>query len=469
MESPLLDPAFADDSLSDTQSIGSSRSNTASPRRARARSSRATTPGVGNSLGDELGGLSGGQTLGDELGGFGGGGQSLGDELGGMQSLGDELSGGQSLGDELGGLGSGTATLGDEVASGSRQPDATHPHKLGAPSPRRSARGTEVGSSRGMARRDDLSDGEASDNASHVESEALDAEQAELDEQYYSHASAALETSIASTNRFLASLKGISSSGGGATTSRKDDTSGLEAAAGAVVRLLRENTAEREAQVRELKDIVRELARDDALCGIVEDDWVERGSEADPLGFVGLRTGPSSGTLDLVAEEEDRLSASDIEGADGADPANVQVGAHAPAADQLAHLRLATDALIGSLQAMHEHTQVARAASSDAARRLRALKGVLVGWKTETENVSRSEAWIEADRLASDTSKDDPTRNVQAWTAGQVERAQRTIAEAEARAQVLLQPVRCDAFDRLVAELPEGALDKLHGQAIASS
>jgi hypothetical protein len=459
MESPLLDPAFADDSLSDTQSIGSSRSNTPSRRRTRARSSRATTPGVGDSLGDELGGLSGGHSLGDELGA-----QSLGDELGAFagQSLGDELSGGQSLGDELGGA----ATLGSDMPSGSRQPSAAHLENQSTASPRRSARGADAGSIR-RAYRDNLSDDEASQTASHAESEALDAEQAELDEEYYSHASAALETSIASTNRFLASLKGISSSGGGAGASRRDDTAGLEAAAGAVVRLLRENTAEREAQVRELTDIVRELGRDHALCGIVDDDWVERGAEEDPLGFVGMRAGASSASLDLVAEEDDGLSTSDVEAAEGAEFA--PVGPRAPAADQLAHLRLASGALIGSLQAMHEHTQVARAATSDAARRLRALKGVLVAWKTETEGVARSEAWIEADRLASASSKDDPVRNVQAWTAGQVERAQRAIAEAGARAQVLLQPVRCDAFDRLVAELPDGALDKLAGQAIASS
>lgn len=62
---------------------------------------------------------------------------------------------------------------------------------------------------------------------------------------------------------------------------------------------------------------------------------------------------------------------------------------------QLAHLRTCTASLISSLSTISEHAQVNGAKTTDAGRKIRALKNKLGGWRQEWETAERSRVRIE--------------------------------------------------------------------------
>ena len=62
---------------------------------------------------------------------------------------------------------------------------------------------------------------------------------------------------------------------------------------------------------------------------------------------------------------------------------------------QLAHLRTATASLVASLAVISEHAQVNGAATTEAGRKIRALKNKLGGWRTEWDSAERSRVRIE--------------------------------------------------------------------------
>lgn len=62
---------------------------------------------------------------------------------------------------------------------------------------------------------------------------------------------------------------------------------------------------------------------------------------------------------------------------------------------QLAHLRSFTTSLVTSLTTISEHAQVNGAATTEAGRKIRALKNKLGGWRTEWDSAERSRARID--------------------------------------------------------------------------
>jgi len=78
-------------------------------------------------------------------------------------------------------------------------------------------------------------------------------------------------------------------------------------------------------------------------------------------------------------------------------PAPSIVGPPTPASaiPQLAHLRSCTTSLVSSLSTISEHAQVNRAATTEAGRKIRALKNKIGGWRTDWDSAERSRIKIE--------------------------------------------------------------------------
>ncbi|PWN40439.1 hypothetical protein IE81DRAFT_220756 [Ceraceosorus guamensis] len=468
--------------------------------------------GVAGSLGDELNDLNQagmGNSLGDELnfdshvdldlhqGLADGAGQgaSLGDELGGDYDASRELDVGESLGAELG-----EEAAGASAGQGASQITSNMTDSLGSKTT-------------------------ATDELHFV------------DEEQINSTCQTLEECIAFNDRFLQSLGNASLAGSSrgiprspstanhassaaAGGNNKEDASNIESSAEAVVRQLRESAVEREGQARELRELARELIKGDfVLTGALASDldWekIENLSKTkDRLGFLASTSsavdaaGASSSSipplnrrnrLKGISEDEEEELDEDLSEPESSDSAAHLQASHPVSgssegpsiADQMQHLRSVTSSLIHSLSNMHEHTQVSRAATSEASRRIRALKTFLAGWKVELEEIQASHDWLKA--LHADQ---DPTRSisvshllatvessssstnisstinnatasggtaeqdVKSWSKAQLERAERILNEADHRAKELLRPVPCEALDRLVASLPPGALDE---------
>jgi hypothetical protein len=67
----------------------------------------------------------------------------------------------------------------------------------------------------------------------------------------------------------------------------------------------------------------------------------------------------------------------------------------ASAVPQLTHLRTFTTSLVSSLTTISEQAQVNGAATTEAGRKIRALKNKLGGWRTEWDSAERSRLRIE--------------------------------------------------------------------------
>ena len=78
-------------------------------------------------------------------------------------------------------------------------------------------------------------------------------------------------------------------------------------------------------------------------------------------------------------------------------PAPSIVGPPTPASaiTQLVHLRSCTTSLVSSLSTISEHAQVNRAATTEAGRKIRALKNKIGGWRTDWDSAERSRIKIE--------------------------------------------------------------------------
>lgn len=72
------------------------------------------------------------------------------------------------------------------------------------------------------------------------------------------------------------------------------------------------------------------------------------------------------------------------------------------ASSPLHSLRNLTDDLVSSLERINEQTQVSRALTSNASRRLKALRGAVIGWKADLHDAEQSQAWIEQHELPGD-------------------------------------------------------------------
>jgi len=120
-------------------------------------------------------------------------------------------------------------------------------------------------------------------------------------------------------------------------------------------------------------------------------------------------------------------------------PINGSAATPAGAIPHLAHLRKHTASLVSSLSSLSEHAQVNGAATTEAGRKLRALKNKLGGWRTDLDSAERSrlriERW-EADGHVEGARRVDG-RDV---VAEHLREFERILFEANAKAQAIMTP-----------------------------
>ncbi len=111
----------------------------------------------------------------------------------------------------------------------------------------------------------------------------------------------------------------------------------------------------------------------------------------------------------------------------------------AGAIPHLAHLRTHTASLVSSLSSLSEHAQVNGAATTEAGRKLRALKNKLGGWRTDLDSAERSRLRIE--RWEADVDAEGPRRvDGRDVVAEHLREFERVLFEANAKAQAIMAP-----------------------------
>ncbi|KAN0113868.1 hypothetical protein V8E52_007340 [Russula decolorans] len=303
-------------------------------------------------------------------------------------------------------------------------------------------------------------------------------------------AMALLSQNLESTEKFIAHLRRIDMDGSAPLA--------LEALAVDIISRLNETARDREEQVRELLKYEREFQRiagevggSDALASLdaLEDP---RGPLADASSSSTSASASASAHestraarhLDPVTEEEPSFThdwevdpdthlqpdgdpdghSADIDldldldgmGSSGTSPIkddsfatslpsmpplpiNGSAATPAGAIPHLAHLRTHTTSLVSSLSSLSEHAQVNGAATTEAGRKLRALKNKLGGWRTDLDSAERSRLRIERWEADGDV---EGVRRVDGRdvVAKQLREFERVLFEANARAQAIMTP-----------------------------
>ncbi|KAH9025819.1 hypothetical protein EDB84DRAFT_365003 [Lactarius hengduanensis] len=268
-------------------------------------------------------------------------------------------------------------------------------------------------------------------------------------------AMALLSQNLESTEQFLTHLRHLDTDGPAPLA--------LEALAADIISRLNETARDREEQVRELLKCEREFQRiatevggADALAGL---DALE-----DPAPSSAPPSAPSP-ALEPVAEElsfshewEVDPDAELLHHPDG--DMDVHGGSSSPLKDtfpvsppppplpasgtvvaipHLVHLRTHTASLILSLTALSEHAQVNGAATTDAGRKIRALKNKLGGWRMDWDSAERSRARIERWETGVDV---EGARRVdgRAFVAEHLREFERVLFEANMKTQAIMAP-----------------------------
>jgi hypothetical protein len=306
-------------------------------------------------------------------------------------------------------------------------------------------------------------------------------------------AMALLSQNLESTEKFIAHLRRIDTDGTAPLA--------LEALAVDIISRLNETARDREEQVRELLKYEREFQRiagevggSDALASL---DALEntRGPLADASSSSSSTSAsapaPSSAHestratrhLDPVTEEEPSFThdwevdpdthlqhdgdpdghSADIDldldldgmGSNGTSPIkdsfatsppplpplpiNGSAATPAGAIPHLAHLRTHTASLVSSLSSLSEHAQVNGAATTEAGRKLRALKNKLGGWRTDLDSAERSRLRIERWEADGDV---EGVRRIDGRdvVAEHLREFERVLFEANAKAQAIMAP-----------------------------
>jgi hypothetical protein len=205
----------------------------------------------------------------------------------------------------------------------------------------------------------------------------------------------------------------------------------LEKLASDVIRRMNETVRSREAQVRELLECEREFRKIAGEMGgsdvLGQLDGLEHIEDLSEPQVVEQTKTEHRHHLDTLEEEttstrsltlHHQLQTSDWEldpdrhrlgdEVDGSEPATSPikdsflpapsiVGPPTPASaiPQLAHLRSCTTSLVSSLSTISEHAQVNGAATTEAGRKIRALKNKIGGWRTDWDSAERSRIKIE--------------------------------------------------------------------------
>ncbi|KAI0686672.1 hypothetical protein BC835DRAFT_1551253 [Cytidiella melzeri] len=231
---------------------------------------------------------------------------------------------------------------------------------------------------------------------------------------------AVLAEDLESTDKFILQLRRLDADQGGQPN--------LERLASDMIRRIDDTVREREGQVRELLEYEREFRRIAGEIGgnevlghldelddlIVEDKQPEsaRSQDISSRALDAIREEPESTSLsngtDWEADlEQDRarLEEDDYEAAIHSPPPTktsftvppTVVGPPTPKAtvSQLSHFRTFTATVASSLATISEQTQVNSAATTEAGRKIRALKNKLGGWRADWDSAERSRVKIE--------------------------------------------------------------------------
>lgn len=227
---------------------------------------------------------------------------------------------------------------------------------------------------------------------------------------------------LKSTDNFLSRLRTLDIDGG----SSGSQSPALERLATDVIRRINETVRDREGQVRELlgyerefRRIAGELGGNDVLSHLDELEHVDDLSDGANTPTTRLEM---QHALETVLEEPslslqntstsqdwecdpDGLHEDDNEDHESVSspvkesfpPPPLIAGHTTPAKTipQLTHLRSFTTSLIASLTTLSEHAQVNGATTTEAGRKIRALKNKLGGWRTDWDSAERSRLKID--------------------------------------------------------------------------
>ncbi|KAF8473643.1 hypothetical protein DFH94DRAFT_636274 [Russula ochroleuca] len=263
-------------------------------------------------------------------------------------------------------------------------------------------------------------------------------------------AMALLSQNLESTEKFIGHLRRLDMDGSAPLA--------LETLAVDIISRLNETARDREEQVRELLKYEREFQRigaevggSDALASLdaLEDPLAESTRSTRHLDPVAEE---SSFTHDWEVDPDAHLQPDDPDNDSFASsmlpsspppppPLPISSGSATPAGaiPHLAHLRTDTASLVSSLSSLSEHAQVNGAATTEAGRKLRALKNRLGGWITDLDSAERSRLRIE--RWEADGDVEGARRvDGRAVVAEHLREFERVLFEANAKAQAIMAP-----------------------------
>ena len=287
-------------------------------------------------------------------------------------------------------------------------------------------------------------------------------------------AMALLSQNLESTEQFLTHLRRLDTDGPAPLT--------LEALAADIISRLNETARDREEQVRELLKCEREFQRiaaevggADALAGldaledpallladapssssssapaldpVAEEPSFSHDWEVDPDAHLLHQPDGAESDVDVDVDADPHGGGSSTDGSPLKDtfpvsppPPLSASGTAMPAGaiPHLVHLRTHTASLVSSLTALSEHAQVNGAATTDAGRKIRALKNKMGGWRTEWDSAERSRARIERWETGVDV---EGTRRVdgRAFVAEHLREFERVLFEANIKTQAIMAP-----------------------------
>ena len=225
-----------------------------------------------------------------------------------------------------------------------------------------------------------------------------------------------LALDLACTEKFLSHLRHLDIDTGSSMSQPA-----LEKIASDVIRRINDTARDREGQVRSLLEYEREFRRIASEVG--GSDVLGQLDELPPQDHLSEQAGVAQRhvqQLESIEEEESFIRLSNDWGTDPArhntadddedvkslsqpqatnsfsarSPTNISPSA-ATSIPQLAHLRSFTASLVTSLSTISEQAQVNGAATTEAGRKIRALKNKLGGWRTDWDNAERSRVKIE--------------------------------------------------------------------------
>ncbi|PCH36347.1 hypothetical protein WOLCODRAFT_140356 [Wolfiporia cocos MD-104 SS10] len=212
------------------------------------------------------------------------------------------------------------------------------------------------------------------------------------------------------TEKFLAQLRRLDADHGGPAAQAN-----LESLASDMIRRINDSARDREGQVRELLEYEREFRK---IAGEVNGTEVLGQLDALPDLIDDSSREGMQAELDAINEEEPELEnewevdpdaapLAEDEEYDSAYPRSPDKTAFpdppppsgpptaANTIMQLSYLRTYTSSAAASLAVISEHTQVSAAATTEAGRKIRALKNKLGGWRTDWDSAERSRVKIE--------------------------------------------------------------------------